>query len=77
MWLGGAGARGGTRHTRHKPIPIIINHNSPDHHQFIRRGTSRSAKMGSQFLRNLIFMPLTEVASAHRSIYYFQIFGII
>ena len=26
MWLGGAGARGGTRHTRHKPIPIIINH---------------------------------------------------
>ena len=25
VWLGGAGARGGTRHTRHKPIPIIIN----------------------------------------------------
>ena len=26
VWLGGAGARGGTRHTRHKPISIIINH---------------------------------------------------
>ena len=26
VWLSGAGARVGTRHTRHKPIPIIINH---------------------------------------------------
>ena len=25
-WLDGAGSRGGTRHTRHKPISIIINH---------------------------------------------------
>ena len=24
--VGWGGARGGTRHTRHKPIPIIINH---------------------------------------------------
>ena len=26
VWLGGAGERGGTRHTRHKHISIIINH---------------------------------------------------
>ena len=26
VWLGGAEERGGTRHTRHKPISIIINH---------------------------------------------------
>ena len=30
--------------------------------------------MDSQFLRNLIFIPLTKVASAHQSINYFQIF---
>ena len=29
--------------------------------------------MDSQFLRNLIFIPLTKVTSAHRSINYFQI----
>ena len=40
------------------PYPII---NSPDHHQFLPWGTSRSAKMASQFLRNLIFTPLTIV----------------
>ena len=73
--VGWVGARGGTRHSWHKPISIIINLvNSPYHRQFLRWGTSRSAKMSSQILRNLIFIPLTKVASAHRSINYFQIF---
>ena len=26
VWLGGAGTSGETRHARHKPISIIINH---------------------------------------------------
>ena len=72
--VGWVGARGGTRHSWHKPISIIINHltiNSPYHCQFLRWGNSRSTKIDSQFLRNLIFIPLTKVASAHRSINYF------
>ena len=51
---------------------LIIN--SSDHQQFLCWGTSRSAKMDSQFLRNLIFIPFTKVASAHPSMNYFQTF---
>ena len=72
--VGWVGARRGTRHSWHKPISII---NSPYHRQFLRWGTSRSAKLDSQVLRNLIFIPLTKVASAHRSINNFQNLGVI
>ena len=73
--VGWGGARGGTRHTWHKPIPIIINHKFTRPSSIsIRWETSRSAKLDSQFLRNLIFKPLTKVASTHPSINYFQIF---
>ena len=68
-----AGARGGTRHTQHKPISIIINHKFLRQSAISTLGTSRSAKMDSQFLRNIICIPLTKVASAHPSINNFQI----
>ena len=74
MWLGGALARGGTRHTQHKPISIIINNKFLRPPGILRWGSSHWAKMDSQFLRNLIsFIPLTEVANAHPSINYFHI----
>ena len=60
-------------HKQHNPSELIIN--SSHHRQFLRCGTFRSAKADSQFLRNLIFIPFTNVASAHPSISYFQIFG--
>ena len=41
--------------------------------QFLLWGTSRSAKLDNQSLRNLIFIPFTKVASAHPSMNYFQI----
>ena len=48
--LGGAGAKGGTCHTQYKPISIIINHKFIRlYEQFLSWGTSRSAKMDSQF----------------------------
>ena len=76
--LGVVGWGGGKRwdsHTWYKhPYPSSLIMNSSDRQQFLRWGTSRSAQMDSQFLRNLIFTPLTKVASAHPSINYFQIF---
>ena len=72
--VGWGGARGGTRHTLHKPIPIMINNKFTRPSSISTLGTSRLAKMDSQFLRSLIFTPLTKVASAHRSINPFQIF---
>ena len=50
---------------------LIIN--SSHHRQFLLWGTSRLAKMDNQFLRNLIFIPFTKVASAHPRMNYFQI----
>ena len=53
--------------------PSLLIINSPYLRQFLRWGTSRSAKIYSQFLRNLIFIPFTKVASAFPSINNFQI----
>ena len=80
MWLGGWGQEVG--HVIHgsdgtNPYPSQLIINSPYHCQFLRWGTSRSAKMDSQFLRNLIFIPLTKVASTHQSINYVYMFGVI
>ena len=57
-----------------QPISIIINQKFLTPPAISTLGTSRSAKMDSQFLRNLIFIPFTKVASAHPSITQFQIF---
>ena len=54
--------------------PHEINHKFTRPSSITMLGVSRSAKMDSQFLRNLIFIPLTKVASAHRSIHFFQMF---
>ena len=75
--LGGAGARGGTRHTQHKPISIIINN------KFIRPsaisllGDFSLSKNGQPILAQPNFHTLYKVASAHPSMNYFQIFGVI
>ena len=60
------GARGGTRPSWHKPISIIINHKFTIPSSISTLGTSRSAKMDSQFLHNPISIPLKGMISSGR-----------
>ena len=74
-WVGRGQDLGHVIHgTNPYPYPSWLIINSSDHQQFLCWGTSRSANMDSRFLRNLILIPITKVASAHPSIYHFQIF---
>ena len=71
--VGWRGARGGTRHTRHKPIPIIINHNFTRPSSISTLGDFSLAQNGQPILSQRNFHTLNKSGQAHRSITYFQI----
>ena len=75
MYLGGAGARGGTRHTQHKPISIVIDHKFIRPSAISMLGDFSLSQNGQPILAQpIIFIPFTKVASAHPSMNYFKLF---
>ena len=65
-------ARGGISHSWHKPISIIINHKFTIPSSISMLGDFSLSQNGQPILA-LICIPLRKVASAHRSVIYFQI----
>ena len=68
---------GGKRWDMSKPISIIINHKFTRPSAISTLEDFSLSQNRQPILHNLIFIPLTKVASAHRSINYFQFFGVI
>ena len=73
--VGWLGARGGTSHSWHKPISIIINHKFTIPSSISTLGEFSLSQNGQSILAQPNFhIPLTKVACAHRSMNYFHIF---
>ena len=65
-WVGRGQGVGHVIYGWHKPIPIIINHKFTRPSSISTLGTSRSTKLDSQFLRNLIFIPIGKCSRKHK-----------